>query len=73
MDLVSQNSRIVETFVRNRMFHAFPDWNLLQNAICSKHSSNFKHQGAGLSYGSGFTKQQNRLDIRQKSYVSCIS
>ena len=73
MDLVSQSSRIVETFVRNRMFHAFPGGNLLQNAICSKHSSNFKPQGAGLSYGSGFPKQQNRRDIRQKSAVLCIS
>ncbi len=75
MDLVSQSSRIVETFVRNRMFHAFPCGNLLQNAICSKHSSNFKPQCAGLIYerGSGFPKQQNRRDIRQKSCVSCIS
>jgi hypothetical protein len=73
VDLVSQSSRIVETFVRNHVFHAFPGRNLLQNTICSKHSSNFKPQGAGLSYGSGFPKQQNRRDIRQKSYVSCIS
>jgi hypothetical protein len=73
VDLVSQSSRIVDTFVRNHRFHAFPGGNLLQNAICSKHSSNFKLQCAGLSYGSGFPKQQNRRDIRQKSYVSCIS
>ena len=41
---VGRGSEFVDTFVRNRLLHAFSDGNLLQNTICSKHSSIFDRQ-----------------------------